>query len=68
MSKLYFHGGRERKKIISFRGYLSPAQIELSLSWGWAEADQYLEIFSSNRNSKKYIEKIGSFIAFHKYI
>jgi len=34
MSKLDFHGGRkdedDEKKISSFRGYLSPAQIELS--------------------------------------
>ena len=27
---------KKKKKIRSFRGYLSPAQIELSLSWGWA--------------------------------
>ena len=44
MSKLYFHGGRKKRRRkeeeISFRGYLSPAQIELSLSWGWAKADQ----------------------------
>ena len=27
--------------IISFKGYLSPAQFELSFSWSWAKVDQY---------------------------
>ena len=31
---------KKKRRISSFRGYLSPTQIELSLSWSWAKADQ----------------------------
>ena len=51
MSKLYFHGGRKKKKrISSFKGNLSPAQIELSLSWSWAKAEQTNIWLTSDRS------------------